>query len=143
MWNHFSHHFRDKKEMIVVYPDCITPFVLAYDDVGKRTIYCDVMLPAILLPNLEFRIDRDLIVECWPENLLAIAIIMALEIGVGNEYGNRTFLGVEECTNPCLLSVTQCIRRLQFSKSERRVSPFQECQSIYNLAKLQSFGQNG
>lgn len=143
MRNHISHHFWNEEEVIIVYPDCIASFILAYDDFCKGTVDRDIMFPTILLPNLEFRIIGDLIVKYWPENLLAITVIMTFEIGVGDEHRNRMFPCIEECTNIRLLSITQCIGRLQFSKIGQVISPFRECQSTYNLAKLQRFGQNG
>src|SRR5271169_2208902 len=93
MRDHFSYHLRNKKKMIVVYPNYITSFVLAYNDVGKCLVDFNVMLPTLLLPNFEFRIIRNLIMKCWPDNLLAIAIVVTFKIGVGNEYRNGFFVG--------------------------------------------------
>ena len=86
MWNHFSHHLRNKKKMIIVYPDGIASFVLTYDDIGKCSVDGNIMLPAFLFPNLEFRIIRNLVMKSRPDDLFAITIVMTFEIGIRDVY---------------------------------------------------------
>jgi hypothetical protein len=103
MWNEFPDHLGDQQEMIVVHPDDITALVLTHDDFGKGSVDGDVVLPTILLPNLGLWIIRDLIVKRWPDDLLAISIVMALEVRVGNEDRNGLVVNIEVIRDISLL----------------------------------------
>jgi hypothetical protein len=98
-------HLGDEQEMIVVHPHCITALVLTHDDFGKGSVDGDIVLPTILLPNLGLWIIRDLIVECGPDDLLAISIVMALEVGVGNEDWNGLVVNTKVVRDIGLLSL--------------------------------------
>jgi hypothetical protein len=112
MGNEFPDHFGHEEEMIVIDPYCIAALVLTYDDFSKGPVDSNIVLPTIRFPNLGLWIIRDLVMECRPNDLLAISIVMTLEIGVGNEDWNRLLVSVEVIHNIHLLRLCQCICRL-------------------------------
>jgi hypothetical protein len=91
----FPDHLGDEQEMIVIHPYCITALVLTHDDFGKGSVDGDIVLPTILLPDLGVWIIGNLIMKRWPNDLLAISIIMALEVGVGNEDWNGLVVNIK------------------------------------------------
>lgn len=99
--------------MIIVDPNCISSFVLIYNRFCESSIDSDVVFPTGLLPLFEFWIVRDLVMERWPDDLLAVSIIMAFEISVGYEDGNRSFLCVEIVEDVCLHRSAKRVRGLQ------------------------------
>jgi hypothetical protein len=96
MWNHFSDHFGDKKEMVIVDPDGVASLVLTYDDIGKGPIDSDIMFPTFLLPYFVLWIIRDLIMKCRPDDLFAVSVIVTFQVGIRDEDRNRSFLNCEE-----------------------------------------------
>jgi hypothetical protein len=88
MRNHISDHLWNEEEMIIVYPDCITSFILSDDDFCECTIDFDVMLPTFLLPDFKLGIIRNLIMKCRPNDLFAISFVMSFQLGIGDEDGN-------------------------------------------------------
>jgi hypothetical protein len=95
MRDHSSHHSGNEKEMIIIHPYSISSFILAYNDIRKSFVDCNVMIPTLVFPRLEFRIVGDLVMKCRPKYLLAISVIVTLQIGIRDEYRNRLFLGGE------------------------------------------------
>jgi hypothetical protein len=95
--------------MVIIYPDCIASFVLTYYGFCKSSVDSNVMFPAVLFPYLILGIIRDLVMECWPDDLFAIPVIMTFQIGVRDEYGDRLFRGCKEFANFRFLTVTQGI----------------------------------
>jgi hypothetical protein len=78
--------------MIIVYPYRVSCLVLTYNGVSKRPVDSNIMLPAVLLPNFEFGIIWNLIMKCWPNDLFAISVVMALEIGIRDKYRVRSLV---------------------------------------------------
>jgi hypothetical protein len=113
MWNQFSDHLGDKKEMVIVNPDCISPFILTYNDFCKGSVDGDVVFPATFLPVFELWIVGDLVMERGPDDLFAVSIVVTFEIGIGYEHRNRSFVRVEMVGDVYLHSCTERIRRLQ------------------------------
>jgi hypothetical protein len=101
--------------MIIVYPYQVSSLILTHDSIGERFVYCNIMLPALILPCFEFWIVRNLIMESRPDNLLAISIVMALEICIGDKYWNRLLFGAKGLGDLRLLFGAQCICGLRKS----------------------------
>jgi hypothetical protein len=74
--------------MIIVNPYGVTSLVLTHDSICNSSVDGNVMLPAIRLPYFVFRIVRNLIMKSWPNDLLAISIVMALKIRIRYKYRN-------------------------------------------------------
>lgn len=122
MRNHLSNHLWDKEKVVIIYPHSIPSLILTDNHVGKSLIDRDVMFPPFLLPDCILWVVGYLVVEGWPKDLLAIAIIMAFKIGVRNEDRNRSFLGSEKLLDIRFLSIRQRIRRLRSVVSQNHSS---------------------
>lgn len=75
--------------MVIIHPYRVASLILAYDDVGESFVDCNVMLPTLIFPGLEFWIVGDLIMKSRPKNLFAISIIVTLQVAIRNEYRDR------------------------------------------------------
>ena|ERR1700736_1385146 len=91
MRDEISHHLWYEEEMVIIYPDRIASFVLTHNGLCKCSVDRNIVFPAIFLPDLIFGVIRDLVMECWPDDLFAISIVVAFHIGVRDEYWNRIF----------------------------------------------------
>ena len=98
--------------MVIVDPDYISSFVLTNNRLCESSIDSDVVFPTILLPDLEFWVVRDLIMEGRPDDLFAVAVVMTFEIGIGYEHRNRSFLNGEIVGDVFLHSSAKGIRGL-------------------------------
>jgi hypothetical protein len=93
--------------MVIIYPDCIASLVLTYNCFCEGSVDCDIVIPTVILPHFVFGIIGNLVVECRPDNLFAISIVMTFQVGIRDEYWNRLSLGTEEVCDFRFLSGTQ------------------------------------
>ena len=98
--------------MVIVDPDCISSFVLTYNRFCKGSVDSNIVVPTSLLPVFELWIIGNLVMECRPDDLLAVSIIVSFEIDVGYEHGNRSLLGIEIVGDVCLHNSAETVRGL-------------------------------
>jgi hypothetical protein len=108
----FPHHLWHEQEMVIVHPNCVSSFVLTYDSFRKCSVDRDILLPSFFLPNPVLGIIWNLVVECRPENLFAISIIVAFQFGVRDEHWNRLFVAGKVRADFRFLGLAQCVRGL-------------------------------
>jgi len=139
VWNQISDHLGDKKEMVIVDPNCVSSFVLTYNHFCESSVDGDVVFPTTVLPVFEFWIIGDLIMKGGPDDLFAVSIVVTLEIGIGYEHGDRSFVRVEMVGDVCLHSCAKSIGGLPLVFTSNDFLPFQVFQSIYSPAVCRHF----
>jgi len=101
--------------MIIVYPDCISSFVLTNNGFCKSFVDGNIVFPTFCFPLLELWIVRDLIVKCWPKDLFAISIVMAFKICICHKDRDRSFMKIEMTSYLGFLVRAQRIGRLSLA----------------------------
>jgi len=80
-----------------------------------------------------------LIMKGGPDDLFAVSIVVTLEIGIGYEHGDRSFVRVEMVGDVCLHSCAKSIGGLPLVFTSNDFLPFQVFQSIYSPAVCRHF----
>lgn len=78
----FAKHGGQKKQVIIVNPDGVTMLVIPNNALGKSFVDLDIVTPGMILVGLALWVVRNLIMEDWPENCLAVVRVVAVKVVV-------------------------------------------------------------
>ena len=107
---HFADHTRHKKQMVIVYPDCVTALETGDDLVCKGLIEASVELPRVVFVGFALRVVRDLIMENRPKDRLAVVALVTIQVTIRGVDSQRFVLVFELLVNLVFSGFTKSIR---------------------------------